>query len=121
MDAHALQKLAGDCTADLAGTEVEHRLDPDWDLYKVGGKVFLLTTDLPGRPVVVLKADPDHAAALRAQYEDITPGYHMNKTHWITLKGGGTLDEKLVRELVTESYRLVVGGLPKAVRAALDA
>ncbi len=116
MDAQALQKVAGDCTDDLPGTELEHRLDPDWDLYKVRGKVFMLMTDLPGRPVVILKADPDNATALREQYTDITPGYHMNKTHWITVEGGGTVDEKLVKELVADSYRLVVGGLPKSAR-----
>jgi predicted DNA-binding protein (MmcQ/YjbR family) len=74
----------------------------------------MLMTDMPGRPVVILKADPDDATALREQYADITPGYHMNKRHWITMDGGDTIDEKLVQELVTDSYRLVVGGLPKA-------
>ena len=98
----------------LPGADLEHRLDPDWDLYKVGGKVFMLMTDLPGRPVVVLKADPDNAAALREQHADITPGYHMNKKHWITLEGGGTVDETLVKQLVTDSYRLVVDALPKS-------
>jgi predicted DNA-binding protein (MmcQ/YjbR family) len=98
----------------LPGADLEHRLDPDWDLYKVGGKVFMLMTDLPGRPVVILKADPDNAAALREQHADITPGYHMNKVHWITLEGGGTIDETLVKQLVTDSYSLVVGALPKS-------
>ena len=57
----------------LEGAGLEHRLDPSWDLYKVRGKVFMLMTDLPGRPVVILKADPDSAVALREQYADITP------------------------------------------------
>jgi predicted DNA-binding protein (MmcQ/YjbR family) len=118
LDALELQKIAGDCTMDLPGAELEHRLDPDWDLYKVSGKVFMLMTDLPGRPVVVLKADPDNAAALREQHADITPGYHMNKTHWITVEGGGTVDETLVKELVADSYRLVVRGLPKSEQPA---
>ncbi|MET8965121.1 MmcQ/YjbR family DNA-binding protein, partial [Streptomyces sp. NPDC004074] len=48
------------------------------------------------------------------QYTGITPGYHMNKTHWITVDGADTIDEKLVKELVTDSYRLVVAGLPKS-------
>ncbi|MEV6283924.1 MmcQ/YjbR family DNA-binding protein [Kribbella sp. NPDC051770] len=113
MDALELRELAAACTDDLPGAELEHRSDPDWDLYKVGGKIFLMMTDLPGRPVVVVKAEPEHAEALRAQYADITPGYHMDKKHWITLEGGGTIGEKLVRELVTESYHLVVAGLPK--------
>jgi predicted DNA-binding protein (MmcQ/YjbR family) len=56
---------------------------------------------------VVLKADPDNAVVLREQYADITPGYHMNKKHWITVQGGGTVDENLVKQLVTASYQLV--------------
>ncbi|RSM80903.1 cytoplasmic protein [Kibdelosporangium aridum] len=116
MDGQELQKIAGDCAANLPGADLEHRVDPDWDLYKVRGKVFMLTTDLPGRPVVILKADPDDAAALRENYADITPGYHMNKTHWITVNGEGTIDEKRLKELVLDSYRLVVGGLAKSAQ-----
>ncbi|MER5596610.1 MmcQ/YjbR family DNA-binding protein [Streptomyces sp. NPDC002265] len=114
MDGQELQKTAGECTVELPGADLEQR--PDWDLYKVGGKVFMLMTEMPGRPVVILKADPDDAAALREQHTDITPGYHMNKRHWITVEGGGTVNEELVKELVTDSYRLVVGGLPRAER-----
>ncbi|MEU8735677.1 MmcQ/YjbR family DNA-binding protein [Streptomyces tendae] len=114
MDGQGLQKIAGDYAVKLPGAELEHRSGPDWRLDKVRGKVFMLMTDLPGHPVVILKADPDDAAALREQYTDITPGYHMNKTHWITLEGGGAIDEKLVKELVIDSYRLVIGGLPKS-------
>ncbi|MGW4610085.1 MmcQ/YjbR family DNA-binding protein, partial [Streptomyces sp. NPDC004532] len=84
------------------------------DLYKVQGKVYMLMTDMPGRPVVILKADPDDATALREQYTHITPGYHMNKTHWITVEGGDTINENLVKELITDSYHLVVSGLPKS-------
>ncbi|MPY48116.1 MmcQ/YjbR family DNA-binding protein [Streptomyces acidicola] len=114
MDGQELQKIASDHTAELPGTDQEHRFDPDWELHKGGGKVFMLMTEMPGRPVVILKADPDDATALREQYADITPGYHMNKRHWITMEGGDTIDDKLVKELVTDSYRLVVGGLPKS-------
>ena len=107
LETHELQKLADHVAVNLPGADLEHRLDPNWDLYKVRGKVFMLITDLPGRPVVVLKADPDNAVALREQYADITPGYHMNKKHWITVEGGGSVDEKLVKQLVTDSYQLV--------------
>lgn len=114
MDGQDLQRIAGDCAADLPGTDLEHRSGPDWKVYKVRGKVFMLMTDMPGRPIVILKADPGDAAALREQYADITAGYHMNKTHWITAEGGGSIDEKLVKDLVLDSYRLVVSGLPKS-------
>jgi predicted DNA-binding protein (MmcQ/YjbR family) len=116
LDGSELQRIAGDRAAELPGVDLEHRVGPDWTVYKVRGKVFMLMTDMPGRPVVILKADPGDAAALRARYADITPGYHMNKKHWITAEGGGVIDEELVRQLVIDSYRLVVGGLPKAAR-----
>lgn len=65
---------------------------------------------------MILKADPGEAAALREQYSHITPGYHMNKNHWITLESGEGVDKELVRELVIDSYRLVVAHLPGAER-----
>jgi predicted DNA-binding protein (MmcQ/YjbR family) len=76
----------------------------------------MLMTEVPGRPVVILKADPSEARALREQYRHITPGYHMNKKRWITLESGEGVDEGLIRELVADSYRLVVARLPKAER-----
>jgi predicted DNA-binding protein (MmcQ/YjbR family) len=85
-------------------------------VYKVGGKVFMLMTDMPGHPVVIVKADPDDAVGLREQYAEITVGYHMDKKHWITAASGPGLDEDLVKELVADSYRLVVDKLPKSAR-----
>ena len=114
MDGQELQIIAGARAAELPGAEVEYRVHPDWEVYKVRGKVFMLMTSMPGHPVVILKADPDDAAVLREQHAQITPGYHMDKRHWITVAGGDTIDEKLVKELVIDSYRLVVGGLPKS-------
>ena len=78
------------------------------------GKVFMLMTDVTGESMVILKAAPDEAAALREQHTEITPGYHMNKKHWITLHRDGSLDRGLVEELVTDSYLLVVAKLPTA-------
>ena len=80
------------------------------------GKVFALS-GLSARPLsVTLKCDPEDSIALRETYAEITPGYHMNKKHWITLTPGPSLEEGLVTELVTESYLLVVEKLPRAQR-----
>jgi predicted DNA-binding protein (MmcQ/YjbR family) len=114
MNGPALHKTAADCAEELPGAQLEHPFGDDWEVFKVRGKVFMLMTEVPGRPVVILKADPGEAHALRQQNSNITPGYHMNKKHWITLEGGEAIDEELVQELVTESYRLVVGQLPKS-------
>ena len=75
----------------------------------------MLQTEITGEAIVVLKSAPADSAALRDAYTDITPGYHMNKRHWITLNPGRTLDKQLIEDLVTESYLLVIEkNLPKA-------
>ena len=48
LDGQELQKIAGDCTVELPGADLEHRFGPDWELYKVRGKVFMLMTDHAG-------------------------------------------------------------------------
>jgi predicted DNA-binding protein (MmcQ/YjbR family) len=116
MDEEELQKVASATATGLPGVTYEHRVNPNWETYKVGGKVFMLVTDLPGHPVVTVKADPDEAAALREQYEEITAGYHTDKRHWITAASGPGLDKSLVKELVSDSYQLVIDKLPKSAR-----
>ena len=76
----------------------------------------MLLTDATGDPIVILKTDPEDGKALREQHEDITPGYHMNKKHWITLHPSGDLSKRLIDDLVTDSYLLVVENLPRAKR-----
>jgi predicted DNA-binding protein (MmcQ/YjbR family) len=111
-----LQQYAIDCAEELPGADLEHPFGPDWGVFKVRGKVFMLFTGITGEPIVIVKANPEDAIALREQYEDIGPGYHMNKQHWITLYPGGNLKEQLVDDLVTESYLLVVRNLPRTKR-----
>ncbi|MDN6302609.1 MAG: MmcQ/YjbR family DNA-binding protein [Brachybacterium sp.] len=116
MDGQTLQETARARALELPGAEISHPFGPEYDVAKVLGKVFLLLTDVPGEPVVVLKADPREAEVLREEHPDIAPGYHMNKRHWITLSPGGELSAEFVRELVTDSYLLVVETLARAQR-----
>jgi predicted DNA-binding protein (MmcQ/YjbR family) len=112
----SLQERSATRAGELPGAERTHQSTGDWEVWKVGGKVFMLQTAMPGEPVVILKADPAHAVSLREAHVGITPGYHMDKKHWITLHPGGTLEAGLVDDLVTESYLLVVEGLPQRRR-----
>ncbi len=115
MDSSDLVTVAADRAEELPGAGRENPFGPEWDVYKVRGRVFLLIPlDETGR--VTLKSHPDDSVALRETFADIVPGYHMNKKHWITLMPGPSLDEELVSELVTESYRLVVEKLPRGQR-----
>ncbi|WP_411374898.1 MmcQ/YjbR family DNA-binding protein [Arthrobacter sp. MPF02] len=113
MRGRTLQQCATGRAEELPGAELTHPSGEGWDVFKVHGKVFMLQTDITGEPLVILKAAPSDARTLREAYEDITPGYHMNKQHWITLHPDGDLDAGMVKDLVTESYLLVVGNLPK--------
>ncbi|MGA5164929.1 MULTISPECIES: MmcQ/YjbR family DNA-binding protein [Streptomyces] len=92
---------------------------PETSVFKVAGKMFALSA-LDARPLTVnLKCDPEIALRLRAQHPAIVPGWHMNKRHWNTVTVS-ELPDRLVRELVEDSYDLVVAGLPKATRLRLD-
>ena len=116
MNGTTLQKHAQSRADELPGANLEHPFGPDWEVYKVRGKVFMLLTAATGEPIVILKAAPADGEALRSAHADITPGYHMNKRHWITLSPGESIDKALVDELVTESYLLVVENLPRTER-----
>ena len=116
MDDEALLDLAEQTAVELASSSWEHPFGPDWDVFKVGGKVFLLTTQVPGRAVVTVKCEPERARELVSAHPDISPGYHMNKRHWLTIRAGEAVTRELVDELVRNSYELVVVGLPRTRR-----
>ena len=90
-------------------------------VFKVGGKMFALLP-LVGEPgSVSLKVEPELGRSLVHDYPAITPGYHMNKRHWVTVQLDGTIPEEILRNLIEDSHDLVVAGLPAKVRAALIA
>lgn len=87
--------------------------DEETLVFKVAGKMFALA-GLEYHPATVsLKCDPEKSLELREEYDEITPGYHMNKMHWNTVIIDGNLSHKLIKELIDDSYNLVVKGLPK--------
>lgn len=99
----------------------EFPFDPRTSVFKVLGKVFALSALETGPLKVNLKCDPEDAVRLRGEHQGlIVPGWHMNKRHWNTVTAGGGLPDRLVRELVEDSYDLVVAGLPRAERLRLD-
>jgi predicted DNA-binding protein (MmcQ/YjbR family) len=104
----------------FAGAEETFPFGPENSVFKVGGKIFALTR-LEGRPLKVsLKCEPELAVQLRRDHEAIVAGYHLNKRHWNTVTTAG-VPARLLREMVEDSYDLVVSALPKGVRATLEA
>ena len=116
MDGHELTARAAQRASELPGASLEHPFGADWDVHTVRVKVFLLLTEVTGEHLVTVKSAPADSESLRREFSSISPGYHMNKRHWITLRAGEDLDADLVEDLVTESYLLVVESLPRAKR-----
>ncbi len=84
-------------------------------VFKVGGKIFALTA-LDESPRVNLKCEPGRAVDLRERYEEIIPGYHMNKKHWNTVIMDGKLPDQLITDLIDHSYDLIIKSLPVKIR-----
>ncbi|MFI6033208.1 MmcQ/YjbR family DNA-binding protein [Streptomyces sp. NPDC051315] len=114
------QRLRAFCLSFNAAVE-DFPFGPEFSVFKVAGKLFALTA-LDARPLTVnLKCDPEDAVRLRAEHPGlIVPGWHMNKRHWNTVTVDGDLPDRLARELIEDSYDLVVAGLPRAERLRLD-
>lgn len=86
---------------------------------KVGTKMFALFGGKGSEGWVNLKCDPDTSLILRNQYPAITPGYHMDKRHWNTIKLDGSVPDEDIMMMVDMSYDLVVKGLSKAEKTEL--
>lgn len=115
MNADELRAL---CLAQT-GAEETFPFSPGMSVFKVHGKMFSLSV-LASTPLTVnLKCDPEQALSLRAGYAGVAPGYHMNKKHWNTVECAADVPDDLLRDLVEDSYDLVVAGLPRRVQEQL--
>ena len=90
-------------------------LQPDWNWirYQIGGKLFAaVCLDDQDQPYyITLKLDPAEGDFLRGQYEDILPGYYMNKTHWNTIFLDGHLSQDQLEQFCDRSYQLIFSKL----------
>jgi predicted DNA-binding protein (MmcQ/YjbR family) len=91
------------------GAEETFPFGAETSVFKVGGKMFALA-QLAREPLKVsVKCEPELGEQLRGTYDEIEPGYHLNKRHWLTITCGGAATDELVRELVGGSHDLVAG------------
>src|SRR5699024_5416668 len=140
MDPDTVLRVAHDQAMQYPSVAVGHPFGPEYTVYKVRGRMFMMAYELRGTPSLNLKIDPLDGEVLRDAYAEITPGYHMNKLHWITVAGAGAsteagastdagaardsgsagegvrLDAELLHDLVLESYCLVVAKLARKDR-----
>ncbi|MFZ6013510.1 MAG: MmcQ/YjbR family DNA-binding protein [Bacteroidota bacterium] len=112
-----IEELRSFCLS-LKGVEEKMPFDDNVLVFSVKGKMLCLT-DISTYELINVKCDPEEAILLREQYDEVIPGYHMNKNHWNSIKTTGSVPKKLMQKWIKTSYDLVVSGLPKKVQKEL--
>ena len=95
-----------ECLQKQPSTEKEFQ--SAWQAYKylICGKMY----------AYILKLEPAFSDMLRSKYEDIVPGYYMNKLHWSTVYLDGNVPQDVLADIVYASYKLVRSSLSKKVQ-----
>lgn len=109
------------CLAQKGVTE-DFPFDKDTLVFRLGGKIIALTSLIQwekGIPKVNLKCDPEKAQELRATYQAVQPGYHMNKKHWNTILINQDVSDALLKKLIDHSYQLIFKSLSKKIQSEI--
>ena len=102
-----------DLCLSFTGAEETFPFGPKTSVFKVAGKMFALSQLGAESLRVSLKCEPDLAVALREAHAAVLPGYHLNKRHWNTVIVDGSLPDDTIRDMIEDSYDLVVSKLPQ--------
>lgn len=105
MTYEAVEKLV----KNMPEAKLDFPFGPEAAVYKIGDKMFALLSVGSNPPRLSLKCDPQLAEVLRAKYETVLPGYHLNKKHWNTIICSGQLPDDELNDLIVHSYHLVKG------------
>ena len=99
----------------MPGVSKDLQKDWNWIRYRIGEKMFVaICLDDNDKPYyITLKLEPLEGDFWRKQYEDIIPGYYMNKTHWNSVKADGNVPDDILMDLLEKAYRIVLESLSK--------
>lgn len=82
--------------------------------YMIGGKMFLMDGEnKEGNAIITLKLEPEFGQLMRNEYQEITPGYYMNKVHWNSILTQGKVPDDVLQDMIDRSYALVLGSFSK--------
>ncbi len=97
------------------GVVKDFKVEWNWIRYMIDDKLFVAVClrDDGSPKYITLKLKPEEGEFLRGQYEDIIPGYYMNKVHWNSVKYDGKIPDDLLKDMLDKSYQLVLSGLSK--------
>ncbi|AJB65990.1 MULTISPECIES: MmcQ/YjbR family DNA-binding protein [Acinetobacter] len=112
MNGEQLHQLAIEAARNLPFSEQTHPFGPEYEVFKILEKMFMLTVEVSGVKMINVKCDPYKSQEYQELYSFIIPGYHMNKKHWISIKPHKNLTSDFLRDLIRDSYDLVVKKLP---------
>ncbi|MFI5086459.1 MAG: MmcQ/YjbR family DNA-binding protein [Actinomycetales bacterium] len=125
MDGAALRRT---CLS-MPGSFEDFPFGPETSVFKVtapvsGGfphesKVFAIAALDAEALSVSLKCEPALALQLRSVHPEITGAYHMNKKHWNSVLCTGSVEDSMIRDLIEDSWDLVVATLSPRQRTAL--
>jgi predicted DNA-binding protein (MmcQ/YjbR family) len=100
-------KTVEDYVLSMPDAELDYPFGEGVAVYKVQDKMFALIQEGKEPVRISLKCDPRLSEILREKYDEVMPGYHLNKKHWNTIVLSGQLDWEEVKGLIRHSYDLV--------------
>lgn len=105
----------------LSGTVREFQAE--WQAYKylLGGKMYAYIgmQDKVERPIITMKLDPAYSDIMRGEYDDIIPGYYMNKVHWSTVYLDGEVPNDAILDMASAAHEVVFDSLSKKAQQEL--
>jgi len=95
--------------------------DQNWQLVRVrkSKKAFLWIYEKDGYINLNVKVDPQWRDFWRSAYDSVIAGYNQNKEHWNTLILDGSIPDKDIKRMISESYDLVTDGPTKRIYEAV--
>jgi predicted DNA-binding protein (MmcQ/YjbR family) len=99
--------------------------DVQWEhdlLFRIAGKMFCVANLEPGvSPTkIAYKCTPEKFAEL-VEIDGIIPAPYMARNHWVAMLDMNALRQPEIKELIEESYQMILAKLPKKTQAALQA
>ena len=114
-----IKKIIDYCFS-LPEVREDYPFGPDVQVFKIKNKLFAILTKRQGIYRINLKCHPEEALILREIFEDVIPGYHMNKMHWNTVLLNDSIPDEEIKRMIDRSYCLVVKKLKKKIREFLE-
>ena len=91
----------------------------EWNVYRYMLKdkmIGMYSTDSEGREVITLKCEVSFGGMLKETYNDIRPGYYMNKIHWNSVDLNGDVPDGVLKQMIDNSYDLIFDAHTKKVK-----